>query len=390
MRRRSSRSSSARSSSARPSSARPSSGRPSSTVPSGRPSSERPRPLPLALLGLGVFLLVLAPLLDAYVAPHAKRTPVDVNVTTVLTGTGSYFDAEALKTRHGQRITVTQRVLGDVADSERGGVAVWDVSQAIDTPRTLPLNDPRRSLQWTTERWVTDRRTNRPVHCCDETPAFQGDAYLKFPFDVGKRGYRWWDSTLGATVPLRFAGTAKVRGYEGYRYTGTVKPTMTGTRQVPGRIVDRPKRGQVLAEEWYSNGGIELVVDRRTGRIINAVIAPRKTLRAPGAERDAVTLLRSDRLEFTSATQREQVELASEDSGLLELIDDTLPPVCAAVGALLAVLGGVLVTRGRPRRAASGSRSAPLLTPRRTDPLSPDAEQCDDSSPLKGPDLSSR
>ncbi|MEU6080957.1 DUF3068 domain-containing protein [Streptomyces sp. NPDC047108] len=317
---------------------------------SGRVPSGRPAPLPLALLGVGVFLLVLTPLLDSYVAPRAKRTPVDVNVTTVLTGQGSYFDAEALKVRHDQRLTVTRRVLGDVSDSERGGVAVWDVSQTIDTPRTLPLKDPRKSLQWTTERWVTDRRTNRPVHCCEETPAFQGDAYLKFPFDVGKRGYRWWDNTLGATVPLRFAGTARVGGHEGYRYTGTVEPAKTGTRQVPGRVVDRPGQSQVLAEEWYSNDGIEMVVDRRTGRIINAVIAPKKTLRAPGAERDAVTLLQSDRLEFTPATQREQVDLASEDSGLLRLVDDTLPPACAAAGAVLAVFGGVLVARGRSRR----------------------------------------
>ncbi|WP_432095321.1 DUF3068 domain-containing protein [Streptomyces sp. bgisy100] len=309
----------------------------------------------MALLGAGVFLLVLAPLLAWYVEPRAQRTPVDVDTTTVFTGRGSYFDTGSLDEKDG-RITITRRVLGDVAASERSGRAVWDVSTAIDTPATLPLRDPRKSLQWTTERWVTDRRTNLPAHCCDERPSFSGEAYLKFPFNLQKRGYRWWDNTLGATVPLRFAGTATVQGYRGYRFTGTVKPTRTGTRQVPGLLVGRPKQGQVMAEEWYANTGIELVADRRTGRIINASIAPRKTLRAPGARRDAVTLLRSGRLEFTEATQRAQVDLASEDSGRLELLGRTMPLAGGAVGAVLALTGGVLLARGRPRGARGTDR----------------------------------
>ncbi|MGP4004026.1 DUF3068 domain-containing protein [Streptomyces sp. 8N706] len=331
-----------------------------SSSPGDRPSPGRLRPpppvLPLLLLGAGVFLLVLSALLVRYVGPRAERTPIDVDVTTVFTGRGSYFDVDALAVKDNQRITVTRRVLGDVADSERSGRAVWDVSTAIDTPRTLPLKDPRRSLQWTTERWVTDRRTNLPVHCCEESPAFGGEAYLKFPFDLQKRGYSWWDSTLGATVPLRFAGTTKVQGYEGYRFTGTVKPTRTGSRQVPGLLVGRPGRGQVLAEEWYANTGIELVADRRTGRIINAVIAPRKTLRAPGGRRDAVTLLRSGRLEFTDATQRTQVDLASADSGRLELLDRTVPLGGSAAGAAFTAAGAALLVR---RRRPSGTRTSP-------------------------------
>ncbi|MEC4016155.1 DUF3068 domain-containing protein [Streptomyces sp. H27-D2] len=307
-------------------------------------------PLSLILLGTGVFLLVLAPLLAWYVEPRAKRTPIDVNVTTVFTGTGSYFDADAVETKKDQKLTITRRVLGDVADSERSGRAVWDVSTAIDTPRTLPLKDPRRSLQWTTERWVTDRRTNAPVHCCDESPTpFAGDAYLKFPFDVRKRTYRWWDNTLGATVPLRFDGSARVQGYGGYRFTGQVPATKTGTRQVPGVLVDRPKQGQVLAEEWYANPEIELVVDRRTGRIVNAKISPKKTLRAPGGKRDKVILLQGDGLEFTDKTQRQQVDLASSDSDRLRLVGETAPTAGTLAGALLAGAGVVLLVRGRRR-----------------------------------------
>ncbi|MFH8571343.1 DUF3068 domain-containing protein [Streptomyces sp. NPDC017993] len=315
---------------------------------SGKSGSPSTSPLSLILWGLGVFLLALAPLLAWYVTPRAKATPVDVDATTVFTGTGSYFDTGSLRTRERQKITITRHVLGDVAASERSGRAVWDVSTTVDTPRTLALKDPRKAFQWTTERWVTDRHSNAPVHCCEEAPTrFDGDAYLKFPFDVQRRTYRWWDNTLGAAVPLRFAGLQKIQGYQGYRFTGTVQATRTGSRQVPGRLVGRPGQGQIQAEEWYANSGIELVVEQRTGRIINASISPLKTLRAPGARRTAVTLLHGEKLRFTPATQRAQVALAKADSDKLALVGRTLPVGAASTGTVLALTGLVLVVRGR-------------------------------------------
>jgi len=313
-----------------------------------------PSPISLVVLGTGAFLLVLAPMLAWYVEPRVKLMPIDTNVTTSLTGTGSYFDQDTVSVKNGQKITVTQRVLGDVAASDRSGYAIVDVASIVDTPKTLPLKDPRRSLDWSQERFVVDRRTNRPVHCCGEKPAHRGEAYLKFPFDVQKRDYRWWDGTLDGTVLLRFDGTKRLHGYEGYRFTGMVAPTKRGTRQVPGALVGLPKQDQVIAEEWYANAGIELVVDQRTGQIMNVKTAPHVTLRAPGAKYDAVTLLRSDRLEMSPAMQREQVKFAAKNSRDLQLLGEIAPVGGAVTGLVLAVAGGVMVMRGR---TASGRHS---------------------------------
>ncbi|MEU5159714.1 DUF3068 domain-containing protein [Streptomyces sp. NPDC020875] len=316
-------------------------------------------PLSLVLLGIGTFLLVLAAMLAWYVEPRAQRTPTDTDATTVFTGQGSYFDAKKVKTVDETKLTITRKVRGDVADSEKSGRAVWDVSTSVDTPGSLPASDPTDAFQWTVERWVTDRKTNAPVHCCGETPRFEGEAYLKFPFNVEKRSYRWWDSTLGATVPLEFRGTKKVQGYEGYRFTGTVDPVKTGTRQVPGVLVGGS--GQVLAEEWYANTGIELVVDRKTGRILFAAIGPRKTLRAPGATsgEGEVVLLRSDRIAFTEETQKTQVDIAKKDNRKLRLVGVTAPAGAGGLGLLLAVAGMVLVARGRPGSLVASPVPAP-------------------------------
>ncbi|MFF8030766.1 MULTISPECIES: DUF3068 domain-containing protein [unclassified Streptomyces] len=316
-------------------------------------------PFSLVLLGLGTFLLVLAPLLAWYVQPRAAVNPIDIDTTAVYTGRGSVFDLERIETVPGRRITVTQRVRGDVEDSERSGHAVWDVATSVDTDASLPAADPHDALDFTPHRWVLDRRTTEPVHCCAETPRIEGEAYLKFPFDVQKRSYRWWDNTLGDTVVLRYRGTEKVQGHTGYRFTGSVPPTKAGTRLVPGSLVDRPDRPQVLAEEWYSNHGVELIVDQRTGRVIRARTGPRQTLRAPGGTKDAAVLLDAEKIVFTPETQREAVRQAKRDGDRLRLLGETLPAGAAAAGAALAAIGGVLVARGRKREESTDTSGTP-------------------------------
>jgi hypothetical protein len=304
-------------------------------------------PLSLILLGVGVFLLVLAPMLVWYVKPRAAVNPIDIDVTAVYEGTGSYFDVDEAETVEDRRITVTQRVRGNVADSEASGKAVWDVVTTVDTDKSLPAADPHDALDFSASRWVTDRRTNRPAHCCEEEPYHEGEAYLKFPFGVEKRTYQWWDRTLGATVPLSYRGTEKIRGYEGYVFTGTVAPTKVGTRQVPGALVGRRGAPQVIAEEWYSNQGIKLVVDQTTGRVLYAELAPRQALRAPGATKDAVVLLDVPKLAHTEATQKVAVDKAKQDNAQLRAVGTTVPAGAAILGVLLATAGAVMVIRGR-------------------------------------------
>ncbi|WP_328871156.1 DUF3068 domain-containing protein [Streptomyces sp. NBC_00287] len=317
-------------------------------------------PLSLILLGLGTFLLVLAPMLAWYVEPRAAVNPIDIDTTAVYKGTGSVFDTEKIETVPNRTITVTQRVRGNVAESEDSGNAVWDVITTVDTDKSLPAEDPHDALDYVPHRWVMDRKTTRPVHCCEEKPHIEGEAYLKFPFDVQKRDYRWWDNTLGGTVTMSYRGTKEIQGYTGYRFTATVPATKTGTRLVPGRLVDLDTP-QVLAEEWYANHGVELVVDQATGRVLYAQTGPRRTLRAPGGKEDAAVLLDSRKIAFTTETQKQAVSQAEDDSGRLELVGRTLPIGAGVVGFVLAVAGIVLVVRGRQRPGSSESPQ-PTLT----------------------------
>jgi hypothetical protein len=149
-------------------------------------------------------------------------------------------------------------------------------------------------------------------------------------------------------VTLRYRGGKKIQGYEGYRFTGSVPATRTGTRLVPGAIVGESGRPQVLAEEWYANRGLELVVDQSTGRVLYAQTGPRRTLRAPGSDEDATVLLDSRKLAFTAKTQKFAVEQAKKDSAQLRLVGRTVPIGAGVLGFVLALAGAVLVVRGRP------------------------------------------
>jgi hypothetical protein len=316
-------------------------------------------PLSLILLGLGTFLLVLAPMLAWYVTPRAAVNPIDIDQTAVYKGQGEVFDTEQLEAVP-ETITVTQRVRGNVQDSERSGDAVWDVTTTVDTNDTLPAADPHDALDFVPHRWVMDRKSTKPVHCCGETPYIEGEAYLKFPFDVQKRAYQWWDNTLGSTIVLTYRDTRKVQGYTGYLFTGSVPPTKVGSRLVPGALVGRPDSPQVLAEEWYSNHGFQLVVDQRTGRVIYAQTGPKRTLRAPGAKTDAQVLLDSEKIAFTTRTQKDAVEKAKQDSGQLRAIGETVPIGAAVMGFVLIVAGSVLVVRGRRHSGSSDTPDSPL------------------------------
>jgi len=54
------------------------------------------RILPCILVGLGAFLLAIAILIPTYTVGKLEKTPLDLEVTTVATGTGSVLNSAAL------------------------------------------------------------------------------------------------------------------------------------------------------------------------------------------------------------------------------------------------------------------------------------------------------
>jgi hypothetical protein len=291
------------------------------------------------LLGLGVFLVVLAAMLRFFVADRSIETPIDQYTKTVAPGQGTYLDTRSLSERRAD-LTATRIVKGDVRASSED-VGVWDVSVAIETGDGALV---RASL----DRVAFDRKTGESVDCCGaavdgEPTPHQGVSY-KFPFDTGKRDYQFWDVTSRKAYPARYVSQEQLQGLTVYKFLQQVPGQQLRTTEVPGSLVGEAA-ASFDAPVWYQNTRT-VWVEPKTGVIVKGNEQTRTTLRdSRGQDRSVV--LDAD-LTFDDATQRRQADLARDGIRSIDLVRRWLPLGAVLLGLIL-LAGAVLVLRGGDR-----------------------------------------
>ncbi|WP_353953653.1 DUF3068 domain-containing protein [Knoellia sp. S7-12] len=175
----------------------------------------------LVLMGLAGFLVTTALLALIYIPGQVKKTPLDTDSNTRLTG-----QAAALPTGDGAPVKALSHTVADGAKSD-GDVVVFDTFTCLitdpdgDAPDCVDDTDPdKRLVSATTDRFATNRKTGVAVN--DEK--YIGDAtpheglINKFPFDVEKKTYPFWDGILGRAVDATFEGEEKVNGLDTYKF----------------------------------------------------------------------------------------------------------------------------------------------------------------------------
>jgi hypothetical protein len=305
-------------------------------------------------LGLGVFLIVLAPMLRWYAAPRLALAPLDQYSKTVSTAPGaSYFDLSVLKVQTGQDLTATRQVRGDVK-AGNGSTAVWDVFVSVENPS-------RNVISANLDRVAFDRHTSEAVNCCKEAidgkPVKHEGISYKFPFGAEQKTYQYFDTTLRKATPMRYSGTTQVGGLTVYRYVQTIPPTQVAQLQVPGSLVGSTEPA-VTAGQYYSN--VRTVwVEPTTGVIVKGQEKQLSTLRDSSGQ-DKLTLTQAT-LTFTPKTVAEQAKTAKDGKAQITLISTTLPLVSLLLGLILGGLGLWLLLSAP--RGATGSH-APRAEPR--------------------------
>jgi hypothetical protein len=285
------------------------------------------------LLGVGIFLIALAPLLRFYALPHLEKQPLDFYFTDVATGQGTYLDAGSLSIKGPELLTVSRTERGDVK-AGNSKVAVWDIFTRVDTASgTL--------FQAFTERWAFDRKTGASVSGYGETPKHTGN-FLVWPFNAPKRTFQYWDQQAKQAFPARYAGEQKLQGHTVYRYVSVIQPTKIGELEVPGSLVGT-KDASVQADEYYANDNSVALVDPRTGAVVGGSSHQKVTLRLPGSGTDALTVFEAN-LVATDKTSKDLLKKASDGAKQLNLIGTTAPLVGLILGL---VLIGLAVFFGR-------------------------------------------
>ena len=294
------------------------------------------------LFGVGGFLLVAGLVCLLWAPGVVKKTPLDVNSTTHLSG-----EAEKLNVATGELesnpVKATSVTKSD-SETSSDTVVAWTNTSCLlidrdDAPDCVD-GDDERLISADVDVFATDRVTGIAVNDSKYLPpdAVKHEGLVnKFPFDSEKKTYPYWDGTVGGAVDAKYERTTKVQGVEVYYYE-------VNTKGAPIDIADGVKGTYDDVKGIY--------VEPRTGAILNQTDDQQRYLESGDKVLDL-------QLAFTDAQQKTSASDAKDNLRLLNLVE-TIVPVVGIVGGLI-VLGaaGFLLVAERRRTPPKAEHREP-------------------------------
>lgn len=284
------------------------------------------------LLFLGAFLLVAAVIGAVWAPGQVKKTPLDVDSVTRLSGTATYIGEP-----YDVRVTSFTKTDAEASDDE---VAVFITNTCLvkDVPDTPDCgeggtgeNADPNVINIGDDMFATDRETAEAVdqegYLPDDVVQHEG-VINKWPFDSEKRDYVYWDGILERGVPATYQGVRQIDGLDTYEYNINV--------------VEEPATVSGTIEGFYSQDKT-IWIDPVTGAIIDQEQSELRT------DEEGNTLLDLD-VSFTDEQVETNVDDAEENGASLELITSTVPLVGFIGGPILIIIGLLLARGGRSRK----------------------------------------
>ncbi|WP_433607531.1 DUF3068 domain-containing protein [Prescottella agglutinans] len=343
------------------------------------------RILACVLVGLGTFLLAVAILIPAYTVDKLKKTPLDLEVTTVATGTGDVLDSKALLAGKAEVNTnvpiVAQRYVITEQPSDADVVSI----QAGQTLIRTDKQGETGLLTATVDRVTADRVSSMPVEPPVGTiqtsatePAEEvshtGLQY-KWPFDAEQKSYPYFDLNIRKSQDINFVEETEINGMKVYHYNQVIEPTdlskaapsPTNKLTLPAKTWGVPGEDQpVTMTRWYANER-DVWVDPVTGVVIKGQEKLYQYYARDKAKPE-VTVLKVT-LPFDENTIEYQLGQAKDGQDKLSLFGRTLPIVAGILGVIALIAGIVLgirggrgekgATAGGPENPPAGSGQAP-------------------------------
>ncbi|GEP32854.1 hypothetical protein NSZ01_06220 [Nocardioides szechwanensis] len=291
----------------------------------------------LILLGLGSFLLITALLATVYLPGVVKRTPLDVDSKTVLTGEAAKIDVTTGELSDLKPIRIVSLTQSDT-DASDDDVVVFTNGTCVvfnedgDTPDCVDGEDARL-ITASESNFATDRVTAEAVDNGDYLPdaevQYEG-LVNKWPFDAEKKNYMYFDSTTEEAVEAVFDGTEEIEGLETYRYKVNIDEAVIEVAAgTPGT---------------YTNEVI-IWVEPTTGSFIKQSQDQQRYLADGTQVLDLAAVYTDDEI-------KESAEEANDSKSQLDLITGTVPIVGFTSGALVLIAGIVLLVTARRKEAS--------------------------------------
>ncbi len=293
------------------------------------------RKLGMVLAGLGGFLVMLAILAKFYAPGQLMKTPLDVDSTTNAAGEAAVGADEAAPVKG------TQLTRADSAKSD-GDVIVFVSSSCLifdrdNAPSCVNADDPdQRLITAGVDNFATDRKTamavNDPKYLPpDATP--RDGLQNKWPFDVEKKTYPYWDDNVNQVVDATYEGTEDVDGIEAYKFHAVVS-------DVPYEVTDG-------VQGTYSKDST-IWIEPVTGSFVKLSYHMEQTTNTGD---NFITL----DLAYTEDEVADSVKDAKSSRDKLNLVRNTVPLIGFIVGIPLLVIGLVLTGRGGKKKPATES-----------------------------------
>ena len=289
----------------------------------------------LVLLGLGTFLLVVGVLTVTWAPGVVKRTPIDTNETTYLTGTVKKLNLETGELEENPvKVQSINQADTDVSDDD---VVAW-VQQACvvidvdDAPDCVDGEDPRLVNAYT-DVFATDRVTAESVNDEKYLPAdfVEHEGVVnKWPFDAGKKTYTYWDNVLKQGVDAVYDRTETLHGVEVYVYKVSISDAEAEITDGVQGVYDDAK---------------EIWVEPQTGAIQQQIDDQQRYLP------DGTQVL-DLKIQFTDEQVADKVDDVKSSKRSLDLITVWAPIIGFGAGALCVLVGLAVLVRSR--RAGGG------------------------------------
>lgn len=301
------------------------------------------------LLVLGAFLLTAAVISVTWATDAAKKTPLDTDTTTHLTGTA------LVPTKSEDELEVKAASITKADTDKSDDDVIVFVNNSCLVLESTPSDcgeqgtgedaDPN-VISISTDIFATDRRdaeaVNDEQYLPEDARPHEG-LVNKFPVDTEKKDYEFWDGLVGASVPIEYQGTEEIEGLETYLFQYSVE-------DVPAVVIADIDGLYTMTKQIW--------IEPRTGKIIRQRQAETRTTT------DGDVLLDLS-LEFTDDQVKVNVDEANDKLFQLDLLTKIIPLVGFIGGPILILLGGFLLwsdARKKPenrKQHASSNRGAP-------------------------------
>lgn len=315
----------------------------------------------LVLIGLGAFLLVLAPLLRFWAAPQLAVAPLGCEPEDVLieelcdNGISlSPSEGEAAAIFNVSRLAIDENVeLDSVRRIKPDREASSDETAVYESNSTTTRANGDLVVS-NTERIPFNRHDSIMDDCCDanvngvDITDFEGLNPYKFPFFTEKDDYLYFDATLRQALPAQYVGEEELHGLNVYKFEQVIEPTEYAELEVPGDLVGSDE-ASFVAPRFYSNTRT-FWVEPTTGVIVKGMEQQRQYLAGPDGD-PALTLFDAE-LAFTEDNQLNAANNAKEGKASLDLVRTTIPLIALPLGLLLLGIGLFLVLGGSRRGTA--------------------------------------